>query len=79
MYDRVVYVLGHGDTRPELRAVLCDKLSCRGVLVFQIARVSLATELDEMPGTIQVPATHNGGKKPMEWKELKSGRFNVRF
>jgi len=41
MYDRVMLVLGHGGTRSELRAVLRNKLTCRYVLIFQIARVSL--------------------------------------
>ena len=43
MYDRVMFVLGHGDTRSELGAVFRDKLPCRYVLILQITCVSLTT------------------------------------
>lgn len=48
VYDRVMSVLGHGSTRSELRAVLRNKLTCRYVLIFQIARVSLKMGLDQI-------------------------------
>jgi hypothetical protein len=43
MYDRVMFILSHGDTRSELSAVFRDKLPCRYVLILQIAGVSLPT------------------------------------
>lgn len=48
VYDRVMFVLGHGGTRSELSAVLRNKLTCRHVLVFQIARVALSMRLSQI-------------------------------
>jgi hypothetical protein len=39
--DGVVQVLCHGATGAELCAVLDEELTCRGVLVFQVASVAL--------------------------------------
>ena len=70
MYDRVMFVLGHGGTRSELRAVLRNELACRYVLIFQIARVSLPMGLGQIRVLVLWQGTHNGGKEPMKWKEF---------
>ena len=41
MDDRIMRILCHGMTRAELGAVLGDDLARRGVLVFEVARVTL--------------------------------------
>ena len=79
MDNCVMFVLGHGDARSELRAMLCDKLPYRDVLILQITRISLSIALKPGARFDAQQVTHNGGKKPMKWKEFQACRFDVRF
>ena len=67
MYDRAMFVLGHAGTRSELRAVLCNKLTCRYVLIFQIARVSLPMGLSQ----IRVPDVARYTQRWQEANEME--------
>jgi hypothetical protein len=51
--DSVMFVLGHGDACPELGTVFHNKLPCRYILILQITRVALSTQLSQTRITLR--------------------------